>query len=262
MSQPQIQLDEQTRAYVFDYLLRLGDDRLILGHRLSEWCGHGPILEEDIALSNIALDCVGQAISFLKLAGEMEGQGRDEDRLAYFREAIEYRNLMLVEQPNEDFGYTIARQFLTDAYTFLLYESLQTSKYEPLAAIAIKSLKEVRYHLRHSSQWIIRLGDGTEESRERIQLAFNDLWMFTNEMFESDTIEQRLVKQHIAGDSAMLRTKWENLVKEVFDEATLEIPGEQGYFSSGSRQGKHTEHLGYILAEMQILPRSYPDAKW
>lgn len=256
------QLSPELRADLFDYLLRLGDDRLILGHRLSEWCGHGPILEEDIALSNIALDCIGQAISFLKLAGQVEGRGRDEDRLAYFREAIEYKNLMLLEQPNGHFGDTIARQFLFDVYSFFLYEALQNSTLGDLAAIAAKSLKEVQYHLRHSTQWVLRLGDGTEESHERIQASFDDLWRFSPEMFHVDAVEKRLIDTGIAADNAALKPRWDARVAEVFTEATLQVPGEQGYYSEGSRQGKHTEYLGYILAEMQILPRSYPDANW
>jgi len=255
-------LDNQTRDDLFDYLLRLGDDRLILGHRLSEWCGHGPILEEDIALTNIALDCIGQANSFLGLAGAVENKGRDADKLAYFREAIDFKNLTLVEQPNGDFGGTIARQFLFDAYSFLLYESLQASQFEELAAIAAKSLKEARYHLRHSSQWVLRLGDGTAESRDRIQNAIDDLWRFTSEMFHVDEIEQRLIAAGIGADNASLKPKWEAMIRDVFSEATLQIPDDHGYMSEGSRQGRHSEHLGYILAEMQILPRSYPDAKW
>lgn len=262
MSRTLDQLSPQLRTDLFDYLLRLGDDRLILGHRLSEWCGHGPILEEDIALSNIALDCIGQAISFLKLAGEVEGKGRDEDQLAYFREAIEFKNLMLVEQPNGHFGDTIARQFLFDVYSFYLYESLQESQFADLAAIAAKSLKEVQYHLRHSSQWVLRLGDGTVESHERIQKSFEDLWRFTAEMFDVDAVERRLIDAGIAVDNAALKPKWEARVADVLGEATLQVPGEQGYYSRGSRQGRHTEHLGHLLATMQILPRSYPDAKW
>ena len=256
-----VKLDKQTREDVFDYLLRLGDDRLILGHRLSEWCGHGPILEEDIALANIALDCLGQAIAFLKLAGETEGKGRSEDDLAYFREAIDYKNLMLLEQPKGDFAYTIARQFIFDVYSYHLFEELQHSAFEELAAIAAKSFKEVRYHLRHSSQWVLRLGDGTEESHRRIQSAFEDLWMFTGEMFQADEVEKRLVAQKIVPDSVNLKPKWEKMVDDILTEATLSIP-EDGYMISGSRQGRHSEYLGYILSEMQILPRSYPDAQW
>jgi ring-1,2-phenylacetyl-CoA epoxidase subunit PaaC len=256
-----MKLDKQTREDVFDYLLRLGDDRLILGHRLSEWCGHGPILEEDIALANLALDCIGQAIAFLKLAGEVEGEGRSEDDLAYYREAIDYKNLMLLEQPRGDFGYTIARQFVFDVYSYYLLEELQNSVFEELAAIAAKSLKEVRYHLRHSSQWVLRLGDGTEESHRRIQNAFEDLWRFTGEMFEPDALENRLTVQKIVPGSAGLKPKWQKMIDDILTEATLTVPVD-GYMVSGSRQGRHSEYLGHILSEMQILPRSYPKAEW
>ncbi len=255
-------LDDQSRADLFDYLLRLGDDRLILGHRVSEWCGHGPILEEDIALTNLALDYLGQAINFLKLAGEVEGQGRSEDDLAYFREAIDYKNLMLVEQPRGDFGYTIARQFIFDAYSYHLMDALQDSQFEPLAAIAAKTLKEATYHLRHSSQWMLRLGDGTDESRQRVQDALEDLWMYTGEMFESDQVETRLAKQKFVVESSSLRDKWRETATKVIGEATLKMPSDERYMSKGSRRGLHTEHLGHLLSEMQILPRSYPDAKW
>ncbi len=257
-----MKLDEQTRNDLFDYLLRLGDDRLILGHRLSEWCGHGPILEEDIAMTNIALDLIGQSINFLKLAGKVEGNGRSEDDLAYHRDALDFKNLMLVEQPNGDFGYTMTRQFVFDVYSLHLLERLQSSRMEELAAIAAKSLKEVRYHLRHSSQWMLRLGDGTEESHRRVQTALNDLWMYTNEMFETDEVEQRLAKKGIAIDSSTLKPDWEKTVSNLLNQATLNVPEEQGYWSTGSRRGIHTEHLGYILADMQFLPRAYPDAKW
>jgi ring-1,2-phenylacetyl-CoA epoxidase subunit PaaC len=233
-----------------------------LGHRLSEWCGHGPVLEEDIALSNIALDCIGQAINLLKLAGEVENKGRDEDHLAYFREAIEYKNLMLLEQPNTDFGYTMARQFFYDVFSLHLYEALQSSTLRPLADIAAKSLKEVRYHYRHSQQWILRLGDGTAESHRRIQQAIDELWMYTREMFLPDAVDQRLLSPGIAVDLASIEVLWRESVEAVLRQATLAVPQKTAYFSSGSRQGRHSEHLGLLLAQMQILPRSYPDAKW
>ena len=252
---PEIQND------VFEYLLRLGDDRLVLGHRLSEWCGHGPILEEDIAISNLALDCVGQAIQFLKLAGEVEGKGRSEDDIAYFRDVTEYRNLMMLELPKGDFGFTIARQFFFDVYSFHLMGSLQESNYEELAAIAAKSLKEIRYHLRHSSQWVLRLGDGTEESHQRIQDAVDDLWMYTGEMFEVDDVMQRLIDAKTIPPMPSLKTRWKEMVVDILNQATLQIPTDT-YMVSGSRQGRHTEHLGFILADMQFLPRAYPDGKW
>ena len=213
-------------------------------------------------MTNIALDLVGQSINFLKLAGEVEGNGRSEDDLAYHRDALDFKNLMLVEQPNGDFGHTMARQFVFDVYSLHLFEALQQSTDEALASIAAKALKEVRYHLRHSSQWMLRLGDGTEESHLRVQNAIDDLWMYTNEMFETDVVEQRLAEKGLAVDSSTLKPGWEEMVSEVLNKATLKMPGEQGYWSTGSRQGIHTEHLGHILADMQFLPRAYPDAKW
>jgi len=235
---------------------------LILGHRLSEWCGHGPYLEEDIALANIALDCVGQAANILALAGEIEGQGRDADALAYRREAIDFRSKLLVEQDNGDFGRTIARQFLFDVYAFYLYQQIKESSYRPLADVAEKSLKEITYHLRHSTQWVVRLGDGTEESHRRIQQAFEDLWTFTGEFFESDDTEQFLVAKQLVPNSTALRESWQGHIRQVFQEATLTLPSDDQYMATGSSKGMHSEHLGYILAEMQILPRSYPDAVW
>src|SRR3954463_7977925 len=177
---------------LFEYLLRLGDDRLVLGHRLSEWCGHGPILEEDIALANVALDLIGQATHFLQLAGQVEGQGRDEDALAYFRDAIEYRNIQLVELPNGDFGRTIVRQFLFDAWSVLLLDGLQRAGNTKLAGIAAKAYKEARYHVRHSGEWVIRLGDGTDESHRRVQTALDELWPYTGEMFLADEVDRQL----------------------------------------------------------------------
>lgn len=254
-------LTDQQKQDLYHYCLRLGDDRLILGHRLSEWCGHGPILEEDIAISNIALDLIGQAVGFLTHAGELEGEGRDEDALAYFREAIDFENAMLVEQPNGHYGDTIARQFLFDAFSFHLMESLSASPYEPLAALGAKTLKEVRYHLRHSSQWMLRFGDGTEESHARVQQSLDDLWRYTGELFLVDALEQRLVDAGLIPDAATLKAKWDATVGEVLTEATLKRP-EDGIAMEGGRQGRHTEYLGHILAEMQILPRSYPGAAW
>lgn len=246
---------------LFDYLQRLGDDALILGHRLSEWCGHAPILEEDIALANIALDCIGHAALLLKLAGQIEGKGRSEDDLAYFRETVEFRNLKLVEQPKGDFAITIARQFLIDAYRVLLFEELAKSSNTDLAAIAGKVFKEVRYHLRHSSEWILRLGDGTAESHERIQNALNDLWTFSGEMFEDDAVTKALAAAKIAPLNALLKTRWDEIVAKVLKEATLKLPEPQ-YMATGGRKGLHTEHLGRLLSEMQILQRSYPGASW
>lgn len=245
----------------FEYLLRLGDSSLIIGHRLSEWCGHGPILEEDIALINIALDFVGNATSLLKYAGEIEGENRDEDDLAFMRDERGFRNLLITEQPNGDYAFTIARQFLFDAYMFYLYEELKHSKDETIAAIAVKTHKEITYHLRHTTEWMFRLGNGTVESHERMQNALNELWMFTEEMFDMDEVDSVLIKEGIVPDLNKIKAAWEKRVKEVIAEATLELP-ETKFKQKGSRAGKHSEHLGFLLAEMQYVHRSYPNAKW
>lgn len=246
---------------LFEYVVRLGDDRLVLGHRLSEWCGHGPILEEDIALANISLDLVGHAAALLKLAGEIEGKGRDEDALAYFREAVDYRNLLLVEVPKGDFAVTIVRQFLFDAHSVLLWDALSSSKHEGLAAIAAKCLKEDKYHLRHSSEWVVRLGDGTEESHSRAQRALSDLWRYTGEMLKSDNIDAAVREHGIAVDHDAIASRWHTMVNDVFSRATLTIPTD-GAHNEGGRRGRHTEHLGHMLAEMQIVARSHPGATW
>jgi ring-1,2-phenylacetyl-CoA epoxidase subunit PaaC len=248
-------------ARLFEYLLRLADERLILGHRLSEWCGHGPILEEDIALTNIALDLIGQANALLMLAGEVEGGGRDADALAYFREAIDYRNVQLVELPNGDFAVTIVRQFFFDVYSFHVLEALQSSTVEPLAGIAAKSLKEVRYHVRHSAEWMRKLGDGTEESHRRAQSAVDRLWRYTGELFEADDLDREMHERSIGPDLRALHDGWERTVREVMDEAKLRIP-EDPSLMTGGRRGRHTEHLGHLLAEMQIVARSHPGAEW
>src|SRR5687767_4224717 len=244
-----------------EYLLRLGDDRLVLGHRLSEWCGHGPILEEDIALANIALDLIGQATLFLKLAGEAEGKGRSEDDLAYFREAVEYRNLQIVEFPKGDYAFTIVRQFLFDVYSYHVLEQLQKSSHPEIAGIAAKGFKEVRYHVRHSSEWVLRLGDGTAESHGRAQKALNDLWRFTGEMFTVDEVEREMAAAGIGTDLAALEPRWNGVVTDVLNRATLAIPGDPPAMTGG-RRGIHTEHLGRMLSEMQIVARSHPGASW
>ena len=245
----------------FEYLLRLGDSSLIIGHRLSEWCGHGPILEEDIALINIALDFVGNATSLLTYASQVEGKGRNEDALAFMRGEREYRNLLITEQPNGDYANTIARQFLFDTYMFFLYEELKNSKDETIAAIAVKTHKEITYHLRHTSEWMLRLGDGTAESHERLQNGLNDLWMFTSEMFEMDEVDAFLIKEGIVPDLNKIKANWEKRVFEVLAEATLQIPTTT-FKQKGSKEGKHSEHLGFLLAEMQYVHRAYPGAKW
>lgn len=246
---------------LFQYLLRLGDDSLILGHRMSEWCGHGPILEEDIAMTNIALDLIGQATSILEYAGTVEGKGRDADALAFLRFDREYRNLLLVEQPNGDFGMTIVRQFLFDAFRKPLFEALQHSTDKQLAAIAEKSLKETKYHLKHSAEWVIRLGDGTEESHQRAQDAVDALWRYTAELFYTDEVETTLIVQGIVPDLNAIHAEWERTVHEVLEEATLSIP-QTGWEQKGGRVGYHSEHLGYILAELQYMQRAYPGMTW
>jgi ring-1,2-phenylacetyl-CoA epoxidase subunit PaaC len=246
---------------LFEYLVRLGDDSLILGHRLSEWCGHGPILEEDIAMTNIALDHVGQATSILKYAGEVEGKGRNEDALAFLRFERDYKNVLLVEQPNGDFGMTMMRQFLFDAYRKLLYERLMTSSDKQLAAIAAKSLKETKYHLKHSAEWVIRLGDGTEESKKRVQDSLNTLWRYSDELFYSDAVDQELTEKGIIPALNGLREDWKKIVDDVLSEATLSLP-DNGWKQSGGRIGKHSEHLGYILVELQYMQRAYPGMEW
>lgn len=254
-------MDEQTRQDFFTYLLRLGDDRLILGHRVSEWCGHGPILEEDIALSNIALDLIGQANLLLQLAGKVEGKERDQDALAYFREAVDFRNALLCETPNGDFGDTIVRQFLFSLHALLVLEQLQRCAHPELAGIAAKALKESRYHVRHCGEWIIRLGDGTEESHRRVQRALDDAWRFAGELFLGDETEQRLAAQGLAVNPASVRDAWLAQVKAVVATATLTLPPD-GSMMRGGRTGRHTEHLGHLLAEMQIVARSFPGATW
>ena len=249
---------------LFELLLRLGDDRLILGHRLSEWCGHGPILEEDIALSNIALDLLGQATMFLRLAGEVEGQGRDEDALAYFREVVEFRNAQIAELPRGDFAFTIARQFLFDVYAVVLLDALSRSTNADVAAIAAKSLKEAKYHVRHSGEWMLKLGDGTDESHRRAQKAVDDLWRFTTELFAADDVDRAMLEAGVAPDLTGLKAQWESLVRDVMDRATLTLPNDvpRAANTRGGRTGAHTEHLGHLLAEMQIIARSHPGAKW
>lgn len=246
---------------LFEYTLRLGDDSLILGHRLSEWCGHGPILEEDIAMTNISLDLIGQATSLLQYAGKVEGKGRSEDDIAFLRFDREYKNLLLLEQPNGDFGMTMMRQFLFDAHRKPLFERLTQAKDETLAAIAEKSLKETKYHLRHSSEWVIRLGDGTQESHDRIQESLNTLWRYTAEIFYSDEADQELIEKGIIPSLDGLEAEWKKTVDEVFAEATLEIPT-NNWKHEGGRKGMHSEHLGYILAELQYMQRAYPGMEW
>jgi ring-1,2-phenylacetyl-CoA epoxidase subunit PaaC len=244
-----------------EYLLRLGDTTLVLGQRLSEWCGRGPALEEDIALTNVALDLIGQTRLWLGYAAEVEGAGRSADQLAYLRDAHQFRNLLLVEQPNGSYADTLARQFLFDTWHYFVMEALQGSTDARIAEIAAKSLKEVTYHVRRSADLVVRLGDGTEESHRRMQDAFDDLWMFTGELFEADAAEAALAKDGVIPEPAALAASWQRHVGEVLEEATLRMPA-AGWAQSGGRHGRHTEHLGFLLAEMQFLQRAYPGAQW
>ncbi|MEY4905656.1 MAG: hypothetical protein RLZZ292_3471 [Bacteroidota bacterium] len=246
---------------MFYYLLQLADNALILGHRLSEWCGHGPILEQDMAMSNIALDLVGQARNLYQYAAELEGQGRDEDDLAYLRDVYDFRNVLLVEQPNGDFAMTVARQFLYSTFNFYYQQALTQSADERLAAIAAKALKEATYHLRWSSEWVIRLGDGTEESHRRMNTAFDALWAFRGEFFMPTSDEKALATQGIAPDLILVQSLVDAKIKLILEEATLLQPAD-GWMQSGGKTGRHSEHLGYILAEMQYLQRAYPNSEW
>jgi ring-1,2-phenylacetyl-CoA epoxidase subunit PaaC len=252
-------------THKLEYLLRLGDSTLVLGQRLSEWCGRGPALEEDIALTNVALDLIGQTRMWLGYAGEIEGEVKDTrrtaDQLAYLRDAHQFRNLLLVEQPNGSYADTLARQFLFDTWHYFVLEGLQRSTDARIAEIAAKSLKEVTYHVRRSADLVVRLGDGTEESHRRMQDAFDDLWMYTGELFEADAAEATLVQDGTIPDPATLAEPWQRHVAEVLAEATLRVPADQ-WAQSGGRHGRHTEHLGYLLAEMQFLQRAYPGAQW
>jgi len=250
---------------LFQYLLRLGDSPLILAQRLGERVGHGPVLEEDIAQTNVGLDLLGQARLWLAYAGEVEARyatvGRDEDQLAFLRDAGEFRNLLLVEQPNGNFADTTARQFLFDAWHLILLRALAGSTDARVAGIAAKGAKEAAYHVERSGDWVIRLGDGTDESRAKMQAAIDDLWMYTGEMFAPDATELALVEAGIAADVRALAAPWRQHVDAVLAEATLKAPGET-FMQQGGRRGVHTEHLGRLLAEMQVLQRAYPGARW
>ncbi|MBP8824151.1 MAG: phenylacetate-CoA oxygenase subunit PaaC [Flavobacteriales bacterium] len=246
---------------LFRYALRMGDNSLVLGHRIGEWCGHGPVLEEDIAQTNIALDLVGQARNYLTYAGEVEGRGRTEDALAYLRGEREYLNVQLVELPKGDYARTITRSFLFDAFHLPLQQALATSKDERLQGIAGKAVKEVTYHLRHSSEWLVRFGDGTEESHRRAQEALDDLWRYTGELFAPDGAEAALAKAGMAPDLSGIRAEWSATVDRVLNEATLKRPAD-GWMATGGKKGVHSEHLGPMLAEMQTLQRTFPGVEW
>ena len=246
---------------LFEYLLRLGDTNLVLGHRLSEWCGHGPAPEEDLALANIALDLIGQARMLLQYAGTVEGLGRSEDDLAYLRDGRDYRNLLLAEQPNGHYGDTIVRQFLFDAFAVELWSDLTRSGDAQLAAIAAKAVKEHQYHWRHSSGWIVRLGDGTDESHAKMQASLERLWPYTGEMLSADAVDEAMRDARIGPDLLAVAPRWSSRVSAVLAEATLTRP-EDGWMQQGGKSGRHSEHLGHLLAEMQSVHRAYPGASW
>src|SRR3954463_3640936 len=248
-------------APLFDYLLRLGDDSLILGQRLSEWCGHAPSVEVDLSLANIALDLVGQATHFLNLAGEAEGKGRDGDALAFHRDVLDFRNCLLVEQPNGDFAQTMARQFLFSTWQKLLFRHLVGSAAGTIAAIAEKAVKEVSYHQELASEWVIRLGDGTEESRRRMTDGLDWMWRFVPELFEMDDLAAFMAEHGIGADLAAFRADYDAQVRSVLAQATLDPPADQRPILGG-RRGHHSEHLGHLLCAMQFIPRTYPEAAW
>ena len=252
---------EVTETPLVLYTLRRADDALILGHRLSEWCGHAPMLEEDMALANMGLDLLGQARELYSYAAGVEGRGNDEDKFGYLRDVRQYRNLLLVEQPNGDFAQTMVRQFFYAAFADLYWRAMMKSADATLVAIAAKSEKESAYHLRHSSEWIVRLGDGTEESHARAQAAMDHLWAYTGEMFEVDDSEHGLIDADVAINTAALRPRWLKTVSEVVSEATLVLP-KSDWMQQGGRIGRHSEHLGHLLSELQSMQRTFPGATW
>lgn len=246
---------------LIQYIFGIADNSLILGQRLGELCGHGPSLETDIALTNISLDLLGQTRSYYQYVAKLQGGDATEDTVAFLRLEREYKNVLLVEQPNTDFGYSIARQFLFDVFHLSLLNELQNSTDETLAAVAKKSIKEVSYHTRFSSDWIRRLGDGTEESHNRIQTAINDLWIFTDELFHQTEADKAMVSEGIGVDVTLLKNAYYQRVGEVLEESTLQIPSIE-YFQKGGKQGIHSEHMGYILTELQYMQRTYPNMTW
>lgn len=246
---------------LFNYTLQHADNCLILGQRLAEWCGHGPVLEQDIALTNIGLDQIGQARMWYQYAAEIQGEGKSEDQLVAFRDAWDYRNVQLVEQPNGDFAHTIYRQFLYDSYSCYFYEALINSKDEHLSAIAAKSHKEALYHIKWSSDWVIRLGDGTDESHNRILKAVENLWSYAGELTKANQTEKIAFQEGYGVDMDRLKEKRMAKIREVMAEATLEIPSSD-YTHEGGKDGRHTEHLGYILSDLQFLQRAYPGLEW
>lgn len=256
-----MELKEQDSRLRGNYILGIADNSLILGQRLGELCGHGPNLETDIALTNISLDLFGQVRSYYQYAAKLMGDNATEDSIAFLRKERDYVNVLLVEQPNTDFAYVMARQFLYDVYHLLMLQELQKSTDLTLSAIATKSIKEVSYHQRFSSDWIKRLGDGTEESHQRMQNAINDLWTYTDELFHQTDADKAMVKQGIGVDVSKLKNTYYEHVKEVLEEATITIP-DNPYFQKGGKQGIHSEHLGYLLNDMQFMQRNYPNMEW
>ncbi len=249
------------RELLYNYTLHLADNSMILGQRCSEWCAHGPILEQDIAITNIALDLIGEARSLYQFASEMRGEGHTEDSVAFLRDVLDYKNALLVEQPNTDWAYTIARQFFYDVYHFNLHLALANSSEKRISEIALKTIKETTYHLKWSSEWMIRLGDGTDISKSKMQDAVNHLWEYTGELFQASDIEKMAFEKGFGADLSAIAPLWHSKVKEVLDEATIAIP-QSAYQQKGGKTGLHSEHLGYILADMQFLQRAYPGAEW
>ncbi|MDU9392948.1 1,2-phenylacetyl-CoA epoxidase subunit PaaC [Pseudomonas sp. zfem002] len=247
---------------LIQYLLRLGDSAMVQAQRLCQWCGRAPALEEELALMNVGLDLVGQARNWLEYAAELANDGRDADHLAFRRDERAYRNLLLVEQPNGDYAVTLLKQFFYDAWHHAVLQGLSQSSDARIQGIAAKALKEVTYHLRRSGEWVERLGDGTEESRQRMLAALPQLWRFTVELVDADALEQRLFQAGIIGNPQQLALSWQRQVEETFERATLPVPQPAVHFYLSGRQGLHSEHLGLLLAEMQCLPRAYPDATW
>lgn len=247
---------------LYNYCLKLGDSSLIMGHRISEWCGHGPVLEQDIALTNIALDLIGQARMLLSYAGELEGKGKTEDDLAYLRNDRQYRNALITELPNGDFGQTIIKLYIFDVYQVALFGLLKTSSNNRLSAIAEKSIKEAKYHLRYSKDWVLRLGDGTEESKLRITAGLNEIWPYFGDLFAYAPGEELLVKAAVVPDSASIRASVENSLQATLEEAKIELPNFEAVMQEGSQDGIHTEYLSYILNEMQAVTKSYPGLQW
>ncbi|HEY0589335.1 MAG TPA: 1,2-phenylacetyl-CoA epoxidase subunit PaaC [Pseudoduganella sp.] len=245
-----------------NYLLRLGDNAMVLSQRLCELCGKGPALEEDMALSNVSLDLLGQTRMWYTYAAELEGAGRDEDKLAYLRDAHDYKNVLLVEQPNGNYAHTLVRQFFFDTWHYFLIGALTKSSDQRIAEIAEKSLKEVTYHLRRSGDLVVRLGDGTDVSHQFTQTAVDELWMYTGEVFNYDAVDEAMVAEGVAPPAAMLREQWLSHVSDILGEATLTMPPADAWMQKGGKQGRHTEHLGYLLAEMQFLQRAYPGSEW